>query len=194
MLSLINDFTVKKNYKNFFREKFFQEFRFSGKKIQSNENKKYLLNKNVINTNRITERILIGTIILYPSLLNDISSNFKSINFFNEKFNTLKDAIISLYSKKKTIENLNIRATLLNSEYKGIVLEIIDKSILLHAPFLKNKSNINLILERWKEYLEEYLKKKDTNIMKKEVNKLLTKLDKENYLKFKKYSLSTKKK
>ena len=194
LLSLINDFTVKKNYKNFFREKFFQEFRFSGKKIQSNENKKYLLNKNVINTNRITERILIGTIILYPSLLNDISSNFKSINFFNEKFNTLKDAIISLYSKKKTIENLNIRATLLNSEYKGIVLEIIDKSILLHAPFLKNKSNINLILERWKEYLEEYLKKKDTNIMKKEVNKLLTKLDKENYLKFKKYNLNIKKK
>ena len=71
LLSLINDFTVKKNYKNFFREKFFQEFRFSGKKIQSNENKKYLLNKNVINTNRITERILVGTIILYPSLLND---------------------------------------------------------------------------------------------------------------------------
>ena len=194
LLSLINDFTVKKNYKNFFREKFFQEFRFSGKKIQSNENKKYLLNKNVINTNRITERILIGTIILYPSLLNDISSNFKSINFFNEKFNTLKDAIISLYSKKKTIENLNIRATLLNSEYKGIVLEIIDKSILLHSPFLKNKSNINLILERWKEYLEEYLRKKDTNIMKKEANKLLTKLDKENYLKFKKYNLNIKKK
>ena len=194
LLSLINDFTVKKNYKNFFREKFFQEFRFSGKKIQSNENKKYLLNKNVINTNRITERILIGTIILYPSLLNSTSSNFKSINFFNEKFNTLKDAIISLYSKKKTIENLNIRATLLNSEYKGIVLEIIDKSILLHAPFLKNKSNINLILERWKEYLEEYLRKKDTNIMKKEANKLLTKLDKENYLKFKKYNLNIKKK
>ena len=99
-------------------------------------------------------------------------SNFKSINFTNEKFNLLKDVIISLYSKKKTIENLNIRTTLLNSEYKGIVLEIIDKSILLHAPFLKNKSNINLIIERWKEYLEEYLRKKDTNIMKKEAIKL----------------------
>ena len=164
LLSLINDFTVKKNYKNFFREKFFQEFRFSGKKIQSNENKKYLLNKNVINTNRITERILVGTIILYPSLLNDISSNFKSINFFNEKFNTLKDAIISLYSKKKTIENLNIRATLLNSEYKGIVLEIIDKSILLHAPFLKNKGNIDTILEGLNEYLVEYREKNENNI------------------------------
>ena len=121
-------------------------------------------------------------------------SNFKSINFTNEKFNFLKDVIISLYSKKKTIENLNIRTTLLNSEYKGIVLEIIDKSILLHAPFLKNKSNINLIIERWKEYLEEYLRKKDTNIMKKEANKLLTKLDKENYLKFKKYNFNIKKK
>ena len=32
LISLINDFTVKKNYKNFFREKFFQEFKFSGKR------------------------------------------------------------------------------------------------------------------------------------------------------------------
>jgi hypothetical protein len=51
-----------------------------------------------------------------------------------------------------------------------------------------------LIIERWKEYLEEYLRKKDTNIMKKEANKLLTKLDEENYLKFKKYNLNIKKK
>ena len=42
--------------------------------------------------------------------------------------------------------------------------------------------------------LRRIFEKKDTNIMKKEVNKLLTKLDKENYLKFKKYSLNTKKK
>ena len=142
LLSLINDFTVKKNYKNFFREKFFQEFRFSGKKIQSNENKKYLLNKNVINTNRITERILVGTIILYPSLLNDISSNFKSINFFNEKFNTLKDAIISLYSKKKTIENLNIRATLLNSEYKVPEGFVLNASV--SQPHLLRLQNLHL--------------------------------------------------
>ena len=39
LLGLISDFTVKKNYKNFFREKFFQEFKFSGKKIQNNEKK-----------------------------------------------------------------------------------------------------------------------------------------------------------
>jgi hypothetical protein len=51
-----------------------------------------------------------------------------------------------------------------------------------------------LIIERWKEYLEGYLRKKDTNIMKKEANKLLTKLDEENYLKFKKYNLNIKKK
>ena len=31
LVNLINDFTVKKNYKNFFREKFYQEFKFSGK-------------------------------------------------------------------------------------------------------------------------------------------------------------------
>ena len=96
--------------------------------------------------------------------------------------------------KKKTIENLNIRATLIKSDYKRIVLEIVDNSILLHAPFLKNKSNIDLILKGWNEYLKEYLEKKDTNMMKKEADKLLIKLDEENYTKFKKYNLNMEKK
>ena len=191
---LINDFTVKKNYKNFFREKFFQEFKFSGKKIQNKEKKEYLLNKNIININKITERVLIGTIILYPNLLKNVTDKFKSINFTHEKFNNIKDLIVEFFNKKKTIENLDIRATLLNSKYRRIILEIIDKSILLHAPFLKNKSNIGLILKGWDEYLVEYLKKKNTNIMKKEADKLLTKLDEENYIKFKKYNLNMEKK
>ena len=191
---LINDFTVKKNYKNFFREKFFQEFKFSGKRIQNKEKKEYLLNKNIININKITERVLIGTIILYPNLLKNVSDKFKSINFTHEKFNNIKDLIVEFFNKKKTIENLDIRATLLKSKYRRIILEIIDKSILLHAPFLKNKSNIDLILKGWDEYLVEYLKKKNTKIMKKEADKLLTKLDEENYIKFKKYNLNIEKK
>ena len=194
LIRLINDFTVKKNYKNFFREKFFQEFKFSGKRIQNKEKKEYLLNKNIININKITERVLIGTIILYPNLLKNVSDKFKSINFTHEKFNNIKDLIVEFFNKKKTIENLDIRATLLNSKYRRIILEIIDKSILLHAPFLKNKSNIGLILKGWDEYLVEYLKKKNTNIMKKEADKLLTKLDEENYIKFKKYNLNMEKK
>ena len=194
LIRLINDFTVKKNYKNFFREKFFQEFKFSGKRIQNKEKKEYLLNKNIININKITERVLIGTIILYPNLLKNVSDKFKSINFTHEKFNNIKDLIVEFFNKKKTIENLDIRATLLKSKYRRIILEIIDKSILLHAPFLKNKSNIGLILKGWDEYLVEYLKKKNTNIMKKEADKLLTKLDEENYIKFKKYNLNMEKK
>ena len=194
LIRLINDFTVKKNYKNFFREKFFQEFKFSGKRIQNKEKKEYLLNKNIININKITERVLIGAIILYPNLLKNVSDKFKSINFTHEKFNNIKDLIVEFFNKKKTIENLDIRATLLNSKYRRIILEIIDKSILLHAPFLKNKSNIGLILKGWDEYLVEYLKKKNTNIMKKEADKLLTKLDEENYIKFKKYNLNMEKK
>ena len=194
LTSLINDFTVKKNYKNFFREKFFQEFKFSGKRIQNKEKKEYLLNKNIFNINKITERVLIGTIILYPNLLKNVSDKFKSINFTHEKFNNIKDLIVEFFNKKKTIENLDIRATLLKSKYRRIILEIIDKSILLHAPYLKNKSNIGLILKGWDEYLVEYLKKKNTNIMKKEADKLLTKLDEENYIKFKKYNLNIEKK
>ena len=178
----------------FFREKFFQEFKFSGKQIQNKKKKEYVLSKNIININKITERVLIGTIILYPNLLKKVIDKFKLLNFTQEKFNKIKDLTVDFFNKKKTIENLNIRTTLIKSEYKRIVLEIIDNSILLHAPFLKNKSNIDLILKGWNEYLKEYLEKKDTNMMKKEADKLLIKLDEENYTKFKKYNLNIEKK
>ena len=101
LISLINDFTVKKNYKNFFREKFFQEFKFSGKKIQNREKKEYLINKNIININKITERVLIGTIILYPNLLKKVIDKFKLLNFTQEKFNKIKDLTVDFFNKKK---------------------------------------------------------------------------------------------
>ena len=195
LLNLINNFIVKKNYKSFFREKFFHEFKFSGKKIQNNGKKEYLLSKNIINTNIITERVLIGTIILYPALLKKISDKFKSINFTYNKFNNLKDSIVNLFNKKE-IETLNIRATLLKSEYREIVLEIINKSILLHAPFLKSNSNsnIDLILKGWNEYFNMYLSKKNIDISKQEAKLALKNLDEKNYIKFKEIQSKYKKK
>ena len=81
LTELIKDFNVRKNYKNFFREKFFQEFRFSGKKIDSLEKKESLLNKSVININKITERVLIGSIIIHPTMLLKVIDKFKDISF-----------------------------------------------------------------------------------------------------------------
>ena len=185
LLNLINDFNVKKNYKNFFREKFFEQFKFSGKNIKTNSKKEFLLSRNIIDTNKIAERVLIGSVILFPSLLKKTINKFSSLVFSNEGINSIKDDIVLLFNKKKTIENLNIRATLLNSKHKDNVLEIIDKSILLHAPFLKSKDNLDLIEKKWNEYLEVYLKKIDNNNMKKKANEFLTKLNQENYQRFK---------
>ena len=185
LLNLINDFNVKKNYKNFFREKFFEQFKFYGKNIKTNSKKEFLLSRNIIDTNKIAERVLIGSVILFPSLLKKTINKFSSLVFSNEGINSIKDDIVLLFNKKKTIENLNIRATLLNSKHKDNVLEIIDKSILLHAPFLKSKDNLDLIEKKWNEYLEVYLKKIDNNNMKKKANEFLTKLNQENYQRFK---------
>ena len=129
--------------------------------------------------------MLIGSVILFPSLLKKTINKFSSLVFSNEGINSIKDDIVLLFNKKKTIENLNIRATLLNSKHKDNVLEIIDKSILLHAPFLKSKDNLDLIEKKWNEYLEVYLKKIDNNNMKKKANEFLTKLNQENYQRFK---------
>ena len=194
LLNLITNFTVKKNYKNFFREKFFNEFRLSGNKKNNKRETENLLNKNLIDTNRITERILIGSVILYPNLFKDINEKFRMINFSFANFNKIKELIIKLISTKKTIENSNIRATLLKSDYRDIIRKIIDKSILLHAPFLNSKNSNKAILEGWNEYLNMYLAKKNKNLISTQANKLLTKLDEENYLKFKETNSYIKKK
>ena len=193
LLGLINDFTVKKNYKNFFREKFFQEFKFSGKKIEINKNKGYSVKNNIINMNKIAERVLIGSIIIYPTLLEDLYKKFESINFSEEKYNNIKALIINLFNKK-TIEKSNIRATLLNSEHKGIVSEIIDKSILLHASFLRSKNKIDLIIKGWNEYFEMYLKRKNLDMSEKESKLALKNLNEDDYIKFKEILLKYKKK
>ena len=194
LLNLITNFTVKENYKNFFREKFFNEFRLSGNKKNNKRETENLLNKNLIDTNRITERILIGSVILYPNLFKDINEKFRMINFSFANFNKIKELIIKLISTKKTIENSNIRATLLKSDYRDIIRKIIDKSILLHAPFLNSKNSNKAILEGWNEYLNMYLAKKNKNLISTQANKLLTKLDEENYLKFKETNSYIKKK
>ena len=127
-------------------------------------------------------------------MLLKVIDKFKDISFLENKFNDIKCLILNIFNEKKTIENLNIRATLLNSKYKGIVIKIIDKSILLHAPFLKDKSNIDLIVEGWNEYLEGYLKKKDNIMQKTKANKLLKSLNEEDFNKFKEFNLNSKKK
>ena len=67
-------------------------------------------------------------------------------------------------------------------------------SILLHAPFLNSKNSNKAILEGWNEYLNMYLAKKNKNLISTQANKLLTKLDEENYLKFKETNSYIKKK
>ena len=85
---------------------------------------------------------------------------------------------------------------MLKSEYRGIVLEIINKSILLHAPFLKSNSNsnIDLILKGWNEYFNMYLSKKNIDISKQEAKLALKNLDEKNYIKFKEIQSKYKKK
>ena len=192
LLSLIKDFTVKKNYKNFFREKFFQEFKFSGKKV-NNLKSESLIDKNIIDTNKITERVLLGSVILHPLLLDKVYDKFKSIIFTHEKYNNIKDLMVKFFDKK-TIEKFDMRATLLNSEFKKVVIEIINNSIFLHAPFLKKETNVDQILEGWHEYFVNYIKKKDKKIMKNKVNKMLNKLNEESYSEFKKFNSGLKKK
>ena len=55
----IKDFKVRKNYTNFFKQKFFEKFSFKLNKIEKYKTQENLANKEIINANKIIERVLI---------------------------------------------------------------------------------------------------------------------------------------
>ena len=90
--------------------------------------------------------------------------------------------ILKLYNSKKTIENSHLRTKLLSSGYQEIVDKLIDKTIFVHAPFLKNLSNdFDKIVKGWSEYWEIYNKKAIFRELRKKADELLDDLNEENY-------------
>ncbi|PPR43594.1 MAG: DNA primase [Alphaproteobacteria bacterium MarineAlpha6_Bin2] len=186
LVSKIKNFKVRKNYINFFKQKFFEKFSFKLNNNLKSENKLNLENKNIIDANKIIERVLIGSVILFPNLLNLINKKFFSINFETNSFNEIKSLILKLYNSKKTIENSYLRTKLLSSGYQEIIDKLIDKTIFVHAPFLKNLSNdFDKIVKGWSEYWEIYNKKAIFRELRKKADELLDDLNEENYSKLK---------
>ena len=192
LVEKIKDFKVRKNYINFFKEKFFEKFRFKlNNKFKAKIN---VGNKEIINADKISEKVLIGSIILFPNLLDLVNKKFFSIDFQTRGFNEMKSYIFKLFNSKKIIENFNLRTKLISSGYHEIIKQLIDKTIYIHAPFLKNTSNdYSNIVKGWNEYWEIYKKKTEFSELNKETELLLTNLNEENYSKLKNLHLKRRK-
>ena len=194
LVNKIKDFKVRKNYTNFFKQKFFEKFNFKLNKIEKYKTQENLANKEIINANKIIERVLIGSIILFPNLLSLIKKKFFSIDFQTNDFNNIKNFILKLYNSEKLIENSNLRTKLLSSGYQEIVNKLIDKSIFIHAPFLKNlRNDFEKIVKGWNEYWDIYIKKNDFKKLKKEADIILNDLNEKNYSKLKNLQSHTRK-
>ena len=194
LVNKIKDFKVRKNYTNFFKQKFFEKFSFKLNKIEKYKTQENLANKEIINANKIIERVLIGSIILFPNLLSLINKKFFSIDFQTNDFNNIKNFILKLYNSEKLIENSELRTKLLSSGYQEIVNKLIDKSIFIHAPFLKNlRNDFEKIVKGWNEYWDIYIKKNDFKKLKKEADIILNDLNEKNYSKLKDLQSHTRK-
>jgi len=194
LVNSIKDQKVKKNYNNFFKEKFFEHFKFKFKQYNYIK-KENLEEKETINADKIIEIVLLSSIIIYPKLLNSVHQKFFSINFSSSNFNEIKNIIFNLYNSKKLIENSDLDTKLISLGYHETISKLIDKSIYVHAPFLKSKKyKYDDILTGWNEYWMLYVKKKGKLRIQKEAENLLQNLNIDNFKKFKDLKLSLKKK
>ena len=189
----IKDYKVRKNYNNSFREKFFEKFHFTLNKRFEPKIKENLRNKIIINADKITERVLLGSVILFPNLLNLFNKKFNSINFQSKNFNNIKNLILKLFNSKKSIEKNNLKTKLLSSGYQEIIKKLIDNSIYIHAPFLKfEKKDFRKVSKGWNEYWNIYKTKVGVYNFKNETEGLLKNLTKETYKKFRNLKLVSK--
>ena len=102
---------------------------------------------------------------------------------------------MNLFNSKKLIENRDLDTKLISLGYHETISKLIDKSIYVHAPFLKSKTHkYDDILTGWNEYWMLYIKKKGNLKIQKEAEDLLQNLNIDNFKKFKDLKLKLKKK
>ena len=184
-LNNIKDYKIKKNYADFFKKMLFEKYNIFWNNKYKSKAKEDLKDKLIINVDQITEKVLLGSVILFPNLLNLFKKNFESINFTIKEFNDIKQRILSLLNTKKTIENINLKTKLLDSGYQKIVKKLIDNSIYTHAPFLRFKNDFEKVSAGWKGYWDIYNKRIEDFKFKNDAEGMLHKLNKESYTRFK---------
>lgn len=139
----IQDATVKNYYKREFKNRLFLWSTISKKLPPSKPQ-----SPKKIDVIDMQERILLGSVLLFPLLEEKVNEEFALLHFQTPSHRDMHKEIINYFSREHTLEKEALTSYLIEYGYQTVVHNILGPDLFVHAPFLK-LSSIDLILEGW---------------------------------------------
>ncbi len=152
LLSIIQDPNVRKFYELDFLKRLRQLWYYQGgnqRRGFSTQNKIHSAGEGfplgLLKKNDLSQKILLATLINYPTLLTEVIEQFADIEFQEEKWQTIQAVIL-----EQPLENQErLKEILEQKGFKVWLQELLESDLHLHAPFTMTGHAPEFVLERW---------------------------------------------
>jgi DNA primase len=173
----IKDPLLRNRYKETFKERLFELFRFPNKSSKPSKiynNLPFLKHlKPNFDSVYIQQKILFAGILNHPQLSTEYYEYFLDLEIDLIHLNLLRDEIISAITENPTLNSSNLQKHLEEKGFRELLAEILNEKIYHHASFVKPQTDIQVVKQGWIEvweYLQEV--RKMTNLPASEDNSL----------------------
>lgn len=106
----------------------------------------------------LQEKKLLALIINHPWLYEEQGERLGMFSFSNRHYNGIKEEILHIFEEENNIDYQQLTQRLIEGGFEEVLNDIFDKSLYMHASFVKPDTDDELVLEAWHEIWEIGLK------------------------------------
>lgn len=168
MCTQIEDTSVNAYYKRYFM----QSLTLIERNLRYKDERPHAPQKTVSPTS-IQQRILIGTFLIFPQLIEAFEEEFGSLQFSTKPFEYLQQEILSYYHSKNPLEKKDLEDYLSNKGHDKVEHILNLKDLGIHAPFLTGTDSA-LAKENWQHIYNNYISNNHNKEQKNAAREMLS--------------------
>ena len=166
----ITDRNVQHYYKQFFRQKLYDNFRSQNSyKKQGKGSKKpykswvnsngandrtpndYVLRRPAYSKEKLSQQILLATIINHPWMIDEGEELLADIKIDNERLDLLRQNVLNILCGCDSVEREELQHKLLAIGFQKELSLLLSDNLYIHAGYARPKAERDIVLEGWKE-------------------------------------------
>lgn len=177
----IQDPTSSNKFKAFFKSQCFELFR-SFKPVKGKESPGNTLAPQKVlpplNAGLLQEDLILATYLRHPWVMENNIDDMMALEFHNQRYNDLKNTIISYVNDGKTLDIGSMHHHLYNAGFADLVDRLLDPKLLIHGAFLKPMASEEDVLKGLRHLIEMFqtlqMKRMETQTLKEQLKNQFT--------------------
>jgi DNA primase len=146
---LISDLKIRNFYRQDLVNRFYQWQKTSRSYKSHSVPLKIDGKKNIYDSLKLQQQILLSTFLEFPQLLHEFAEDFSLISFADEIYEDLRQEILSKISDQQDLEKETLASYLCYERFQNSLEELKSSKLWVHAPFLKPGSSLDAARQGW---------------------------------------------